>query len=363
MEKEEVLKVLDKVTDPELGISIVKMGMISEKNIEITDNEIKCNVELTTPACPLKNNIKGDVEKALNEAFGEKYKIKVQLTSSVRNSTANSSYLPSSRMINLDNIKDVKNIIAVYSCKGGVGKSTVSVNLALSLAKYGANVGLLDLDLHGPNIPLMLGLVGQPKIRNSKIVPPEVYGMKVLSVGLLVDNSSPIIWRGPIQSTAVKQLFEDVNWDNIDYLVLDLPPGTGDIHITLSQNVPISGIVSVSTPQLVAIIDTVKGVNLFEKMGISNLGIVINMSYYICQHCGEKNYIFPRAELNKMIEDKNLPILAELPIDPKLAELSDKGIPIVEELPESETTKIFLELASKVASSLSVITVKKSLQK
>lgn len=361
MDREEVLKVLDNVIDPELRVSIVKAGMVKE--VLIDGEELICKIELTTPACPLKDTIKSNIQKVLEESFGDNHKIKVELVSSVRKSPENPLYSSTTnRMINLDNIKNVKNIIAVYSCKGGVGKTTVSVNLALSLAKYGAKVGLLDLDLHGPNVPLMLGLVGQPKIRESKIVPPEIYGIKVLSIGLLIDNSSPVIWRGPIQSTAVKQLFEDVNWGELDYLVLDLPPGTGDIHITLSQNIPISGIVSVSTPQLVAVIDTLKGVNMFEKMGIPNLGIVLNMSYYICLHCGQKNYILPKTDLDKYLEDKNLPILAELPIDPKVAELSDKGTPIVEELPNSETTKLFLEIASKVASSLSIIAVKKSLR-
>ena len=357
MTKEKVIDVLKTVIDPEVGIDIVRMGMV--KNVEISGDEIKCEIALTTPACPLATEIKQNVQKTLEENFSKEYKIEVVLTSNVRK--AKETVVGAQRMINLDTIKNVKNIIGVYSCKGGVGKSTLSVNLALALAKAGAKVGLLDLDLHGPNIPLMLGVVGMPKIRDNKIQPVEVFGIKTLSIGLLIDNSSPVIWRGPIQTTAVKQLFEDVNWGDLDYLILDLPPGSGDIQITLSQNIPISGIVTISTPQLVAVIDTLKGINLFEKMGIPNLGIVINMAYYICSHCGEKNYIFPKADLELYLKDKNIPILGEIPIDPLIAQGSDQGKPVVSEYPEHEVSKIYQEIASKVASSLSVRTIKREL--
>ncbi|MCX8028389.1 MAG: Mrp/NBP35 family ATP-binding protein [Brevinematales bacterium] len=358
--KEDVITTLRQVLDPDLGVDIVKMGMVG--NIDIKEDEITCEIVLTTPACPVKSKIEEDVNYVLKERFGDKYKISVSMNSKVVRAPENPTYkTPVNRIINLENIKDVKNIVAVYSCKGGVGKSTVSVNLALSLAKYGSKVGLLDLDLHGPNIPLMLGLVGQPKIRNSKIIPPEIYGIKVLSVGLLTDNSSPIIWRGPIQTTAVKQLFEDVGWGELDYLVLDLPPGTGDIQITLSQNIPISGIVMVSTPQLVAVIDTVKGVNMFEKMGVPILGMVLNMAYYVCLDCGTKNYIFPKADINNYLDNKKLEILSEIPLDPKVAEYSDKGTPIVIEDENHYVSGIYMSLASKVASLLSTHSIKKSL--
>ncbi|MCS7299629.1 MAG: P-loop NTPase [Spirochaetia bacterium] len=358
--REDVIDTLRSVLDPDLGIDIVRMGMVGD--VSINENEINCEIVLTTPACPVKSKIESDVEYVLKERFGSDYKINVTMKSKVVKAPENPTYkTPVNRIINLDNIKDVKNIIAVYSCKGGVGKTTVSVNLALSLAKYGSKVGLLDLDLHGPNIPIMLGLVGQPKIRNSKIVPPEIHGIKVLSVGLLTDDSSPIIWRGPIQTTAVKQLFEDVGWGDLDYLVLDLPPGTGDIQITLSQNIPISGIVMVSTPQLVAVIDTVKGVNMFEKMGVPILGMVLNMAYLACEHCGEKNYIFPRADINKYLENRKLDILGEIPLSPRVAELSDKGTPIVYEDESHFISKIYMDIASKVASILSTLSMKKAL--
>jgi ATP-binding protein involved in chromosome partitioning len=357
MTKESVIEVLKTVIDPEVGVDIVRMGMV--KNVEISDGEIKCEIALTTPACPLATEIKENVKKTLEENFGKENKINIVLVSDVRKSKETTIGIQ--RIVNLDTIKNVKNIIGVYSCKGGVGKSTLSVNLALALAKAGAKVGLLDLDLHGPNIPLMLGIVGTPKIRDSKIQPVEVMGMKVLSIGLLIDNSSPVVWRGPIQTTAVKQLFEDVNWGDLDYLILDLPPGSGDIQLTLAQNIPISGIVTISTPQLVAVVDTIKGINLFEKVGIPNLGIVINMAYYVCSHCGEKNYIFPKADIDLYLKDKNIPILGEIPIDPLIAQGSDQGKPIVYEYPEYEISKIYREIASKVASSLSVRTVKREL--
>lgn len=358
--REDVIDTLRSVLDPDLGIDIVRMGMVGD--VSINENEINCEIVLTTPACPVKSKIESDVEYVLKERFGSDYKISVTVKSKVVKAPENPAYkTPVNRIINLDNIKDVKNIIAVYSCKGGVGKTTVSVNLALSLAKYGSKVGLLDLDLHGPNIPMMLGLVGQPKIRNSKIVPPEIYGIKVLSVGLLTDASSPIIWRGPIQTTAVKQLFEDVSWGDLDYLVLDLPPGTGDVQITLSQNIPISGIVMVSTPQLVAVMDTIKGVNMFEKMGVPILGMVLNMSYLVCEHCGEKNYIFPRADINRYLENRKLDILGEIPLSPRVAELSDKGTPIVQEDESHFISKIYMDIASKVASILSTLSMRKAL--
>ena len=359
VKEEDVKNVLKKVIDPDLGIDIVKMGMVSNVKVDENSKKIECEIVLTTPACPAKSKIEDDVRNVLNEEFSKNYTIDVSFKSVVKRAPENVAYkTQASKIINLDNIKDVKNIVAIYSCKGGVGKSTVSVNLALSLAKYGAKVGLLDLDLHGPNVPIMLGLVGQPKIRNSKIVPPEIYGMKVISVGLLIDNSSPIIWRGPIQTTAVKQLFEDVGWGELDYLILDLPPGSGDIHITLSQNIPLSGIVVVSTPQLVAMIDTIKGVNMFEKMGTPILGMIINMAYYLCSHCKEKNYIFPRVDINNHDEIKNINILGEIPFDYEIAELSDKGSPIVIEKENHHISKLFLEIASKVAASLSILSSK-----
>lgn len=357
--KEEIISALRQVMDPDLGIDIVKMGMV--RDVEVREGEIFCDIVLTTPACPAKSKIENDVKEVLEKNFGKSYKINVSMRSEVKKAPENPTYkTPVNRIINLDNIKDVKNIVAVYSCKGGVGKSTVSVNLSLALAQQGAKVGLLDLDLHGPNIPIMLGLVGQPKIRNSKIVPPEIYGLKVMSVGLLTDNSSPIIWRGPIQTTAVKQLFEDVGWGDLDYLVLDLPPGTGDIHITLSQNIPISGMVMVSTPQLVSVIDTVKGVNMFEKMGVPIIGMILNMAYYICSKCGEKNYVFPKVNIEDYLDGKKVDILGEIPIDPKIALSSDKGVPIVIDDAQSEVSKTFMEISSKVASYLSTIAIKNS---
>ncbi|MEN2998548.1 MAG: P-loop NTPase [Brevinematia bacterium] len=357
--RDEVIEVLKHVTDPEVGRDIVEMGMV--RTIEVKENEIECEIILTTPACPAKNKIESDVKNILNQKFGEKYKINVIVGSDVRKAPDNPIYRASgARIINLDNIEKIRNIIAVYSCKGGVGKTTVAVNLSIALAKYGARVGLLDLDLHGPNVPTMLGLIGQPKVKDLKIIPPEIYGVKVFSPGLLIDRSFPIMWRGPIQTVAVKQLFEDILWGEIDYLVLDLPPGTGDIHITLSQNIPISGMVMVSTPQLLAIIDTIKGVNMFEKMGVPTIGIILNMSYYLCPHCSRKIHIFPKVNIDDYSEGQKIDILGELPLDPKIAELSDRGIPIVIEDEENYISKLFADISSKVASNLSTISIKKS---
>lgn len=246
----------------------------------------------------------------------------------------------------------VKNTIAVASGKGGVGKSTVAVNLSVALAKDGAKVGLIDADVYGPSIPLMLGLTEKPKVYQSensvKMLPLEKYGVKLMSIGLLVDENSPVIWRGPMASGAVKQFMSDVDWGELDYLIFDLPPGTGDIQLTLVQTIPLTGAVVVTTPQEVSLIDARKAFKMFERVNVPVLGVVENMSYFIAPDTGTKHDIFGSGGGSKMAEAYNAYFLGGIPIDPRVREGGDKGVPIVYDIPDSEHSKIVMEIAGNL---------------
>jgi ATP-binding protein involved in chromosome partitioning len=246
----------------------------------------------------------------------------------------------------------VKNTIAVASGKGGVGKSTVAVNLSVALAKDGAKVGLIDADVYGPSIPLMLGLTEKPKVYQSensvKMLPLEKYGVKLMSIGLLVDENSPVIWRGPMASGAVKQFMSDVDWGELDYLIFDLPPGTGDIQLTLVQTIPLTGAVVVTTPQEVSLIDARKAFKMFERVNVPVLGVVENMSYFVAPDTGKKYDIFGIGGGLKMSEQYNAFFLGGIPIDPRVREGGDKGVPIVYDIPDSEHSKIMMEIAGKL---------------
>jgi ATP-binding protein involved in chromosome partitioning len=246
----------------------------------------------------------------------------------------------------------VKNTIAVASGKGGVGKSTVAVNLAVALAKDGAKVGLIDADVYGPSIPLMLGITERPKVyqaENSvKMLPLEKYGIKLMSIGLLVDESAPVIWRGPMASGAVKQFMSDVDWGELDYLIFDLPPGTGDIQLTLVQTIPLTGAVVVTTPQEVSLIDARKAFKMFERVNVPILGVVENMSYFIAPDTGKRYDIFGSGGGSKMAQQYNAFFLGGIPIDPRVREGGDKGIPIVYDIPDSEHARIMMQIASNL---------------
>jgi len=348
MNKERVLQALDKVMDPELGKSLVQLNMV--RNIQIDKDKVSFDLILTTPACPLKDTIKADAEKALKEAGASEVKINLDSEVASHKSTANKT-----SMIDPAAFLGIKNIIPVYSTKGGVGKSTVAVNLALSLAETGAKVAILDLDLYGPSIPRMLNIKESPKSDGEKIFPIEKNKVKVMSIGFLMpDPTQPVIWRGPLTSGAVKQLFEDVLWEDIDYMVVDLPPGTGDVLITFAQSVPVTGAIFVTTPQSVAVDDTIKGAKMFEKLNVPSLGVVSNMSYFKCPKCGEKTKIFPINGMNLLNDIMHLEILADLPFDPIIAQSGDEGKPAVIAYPKSETAKAFRNLAGVVASRVSI---------
>lgn len=347
--KEQVLKALTNVDDPDLGKDLVTLNMV--RDIEIDGLNVSFTVVLTTPACPMKEMIEKACVNAVKIFVNREANVKVHMTSNVN----------SNRKDNLALLPDVKNIIAVASGKGGVGKSTVSVNLALALSQSGAKVGILDADIYGPSIPIMLGLRDErPKMIDvngkGKIVPIEKYGVKAMSIGLLVDEKQAVVWRGPMASSALKQFITDVHWEELDYLVIDLPPGTGDVHLTLVQAVPITGAVIVSTPQPVAAADAKKAIMMFKQpqINIPIVGVVENMAYFTPAELPEnKYYLFGKGGAYKMAEQFELPFLGEVPLVQSIREAGDSGIPAVLD-DTNPAGEIFMNLASNVARNISL---------
>lgn len=347
--KEAVLKALGNVQEPDLGKDLVTLNMIQD--IEIDGKNVTFTVVLTTPACPLKEMIEKACVNAIHILVNKEAVVKVNMTANVG----------SNRKDNKAVLSGVKNIIMVASGKGGVGKSTVSVNLALGLAQEGAKVGLLDADIYGPSIPIMLGIRDErPKMMDvdgkGMIVPIERFGIKAMSIGLLVDEKQAVIWRGPMASSALKQFVSDVYWGELDYLVIDLPPGTGDVHLTLVQAVPVTGAVIVSTPQAVAAADAKKAIMMFKQpnINIPILGIVENMAYFTPAELPEnKYYIFGKGGAMQMAEQFELPFLGEIPLVQSIREGGDRGIPAILD-DESLTREIFTNLTQKVARNISI---------
>lgn len=346
--KELVLKALGNVNDPDLHRDLVSLNMIKE--ININRNSISVTVELTTPACPLKGKIEEDCIAAIKQEIPSADKIEITMSSKVQPSLAQ-------KMNQL--IPGVKNTIAVASGKGGVGKSTVAVNLAVALALDGAKVGLIDADIYGPSVPMMLGINDKPRIyqdaATAKMLPLENYGIKVMSIGFLIDDDAPVIWRGPMASGAIKQFMSDVHWDELDYLIFDLPPGTGDIQLTLVQTLPLTGAIVVTTPQDVSIIDVRKAVSMFQKVNVPILGIVENMSYFVAPDTGKRYDIFGTDGGKKLAEQLSIKLLGQLPINQAVREGGDNGKPIVFHQSESEQAKKFLEISRNLASEISII--------
>jgi ATP-binding protein involved in chromosome partitioning len=341
--KENILESLKVVTDPDLHRDIVSLGFV--KNIEITGSDVNFDLQLTTPACPVRDQFRVECEKAIRSTIAGVGKIGITMTSSVRSqmNAQSEAILPG-----------VKNTVAVASGKGGVGKSTVAVNLAVALAMEGASVGLVDADVYGPSIPLMFGINDRPKLSQNKIVPLEKYGVKLMSIGFLVDPMQAVIWRGPMASGAVKQFLEDVSWGELDYLIFDLPPGTGDIQLTLVQTIPLTGAVIVSTPQDVALADAKKGLVMFNKVNVPVLGIVENMSYFVCTHCGQRENIFDSGGGKRTSEELNVPFLGEIPIDTKIRVGGDLGDPIVHGAANSPQAEAIRVIARNMAAQISI---------
>ena len=345
---DQVLEKLSTVVDPDLKQDIVSMGMI--KDLELNDGNLKFTLELTTPACPFNVEIEDDVRRVLGE-IPELKNFDMNVTAKVMEG----------RSLDEDTgMATVKNIIGVASGKGGVGKSTVSLNLALALSQTGAKVGLLDADIYGPSIPLMLGMKdGYMEVEDNKLQPAESNGLKVVSFGFFAEQShQAAIYRGPIISGILKQFLVDTNWSDLDYLIVDLPPGTGDIPLTLAQTIPITGILVVTTPQDVASNVAVKAIGMFEKLNVPIIGVVENMSHFICPKCDEKHYIFGEGGARKISEQFNMPFLGEIPLNSGIMSGSDLGKPIMITNPESPSADAFRASAKNIAAQCSILAAK-----
>ncbi len=349
MTTEAVLKALGTVQEPDLKKDLVTLNMV--RDVQIKEGAVEFTIVLTTPACPLKEKMRRDCEKAIHELVSEELEVVV-------NFTANTS----SMRVDLSSVlPGVKNIIAVVSGKGGVGKSTVSANLALALAQQGASVGLLDADIYGPSVPIMFGVRGQRPLMQhidgkDKIIPLEQYGIKLISIGLLVDEKSAVVWRGPMASSAIRQFVTDVHWGELDYLVIDMPPGTGDIHLTLVQTIPVTGAVVVTTPQEVALADAKKAIAMFgqAQIRVPIIGLVENMSWFTpLELPHNRYYLFGKDGGKNLADQLDMNFLGQIPLVQGIREGGDKGIPAM--MGEDEITKeAFASFASATIRAIAV---------
>jgi ATP-binding protein involved in chromosome partitioning len=340
--QEQVLAALKAVQDPDLHKDIVALGFV--KDVKVSGAEVDFTIELTTPACPVRDQMKAEAEQRVAALPGVTA-ARAKMTADVR---ARGGF-------GRQEVPGIRNILAVGAGKGGVGKSTTAVNLALALLRKGARVGLMDADVYGPNIPQMLGIRQQPEVSGDKrMIPPQGYGLKVMSMGMLVPADQPVIWRGPMLHGAVQQFMRDVEWGELDYLVVDLPPGTGDVSLSMSQSVPVAGAVVVTTPQSVSVADVRKAVAMFRQLNIPVLGVVENMSYFVCGHCQERTDIFGHGGGQRMAEELSIPFLGEVPIDTRVRSGGDDGRPIVAEAPDAPAAVAFTQVAGKVAAQLSI---------
>lgn len=347
--EEKVLNALRRVNDPDIKKDLVTLNMI--RDVQVQDNTISFTVVLTTPACPLKELIRKNCVQAIQEDFGPEVTVNIEMTADV--TSVRNSQLPV--------LPNVKNIICVASGKGGVGKSTVAVNLALALAQSGAQVGIIDADIHGPSIPMMLGVRGvRPEVRKIKekhyIVPLEAQGIKILSIGLLIDEKQAVVWRGPMVTSALKQFVTDCLWGKLDYMIVDMPPGTGDVHLTIASTVQVTGVVLVSTPQEVALADAQKALSMFrlDTMNVPILGIVENMAWFSPAELPEnKYYLFGFEGAKRMAESYELPLLAQIPLIQGIREGGDTGQPVA--LSDNPAMAAYWqELAAQVARQVAI---------
>ena len=349
MTRDKIMDALSTVQEPDLGKDIVTLNMV--KDIEIKGDDVSFTVILTTPACPLKDLIKKACADAIHLLVDKNATVHVQFASNTSSNRKDARAL----------LPRVKNIIAIVSGKGGVGKSTVAANFAIALSMGGAKTGLMDADIYGPSMPIMFGVRGEhPKMMNvdgkGMIVPLERYGIKLMSIGLLVDEKNAVVWRGPMVSSAVRQFVTDVLWDELDYLIIDMPPGTGDIHLTLVQTVPVTGVIVVTTPQDVALADAKKGIAMFSQGGLKVpiIGLVENMSYFSPKELpGNKYYIFGKEGGKRLAEEYDIPFLGQIPLVQSIREGGDEGIPIM--MSDDVLTKeAFTEFAGKAARSIAM---------
>jgi len=338
-----VLDALRQVQDPDLHRDIVSLGFV--KNLSISEGHVAFDVELTTPACPVKEQLRRRCEEVVAGLAGVD-RVSVTMTAKVAGAARRDATL----------LAGVKNVIAVASGKGGVGKSTTAVHLALALRESGARVGLMDADIYGPSVPMMLGVKGRPEVTpDRRLLPAEAHGVSLMSMGFLAQSSEAVIWRGPMVSNMVQQFLAVVDWGDLDYLVIDLPPGTGDAQLTLTQQAPLSGAVIVTTPQEVSLIDARKGLRMFQQVNVPVLGIVENMSYFVCDGCGKRSEIFGTGGGAKVAEEFGVPLLGRIPIDPAVVAGGDTGVPVLLSHPESPVSVATREFASAVAARLSIV--------
>jgi len=346
---EKILAALRNVQEPDLGKDLVTLNMIQD--IEIKGNEVSFTVVLTTPACPMKDMMRTACENAIRLLVSKEAVVKVNFTAQTTSKRVDAGAI----------LPQVKNIIAVFSGKGGVGKSTVAANLALALSQGGASVGLMDADIYGPSVPIMFGVRGERPLMedvNGKgmILPLERFGIKLMSIGLLVDEKNTVVWRGPMASSAVKQFVSDVKWGSLDYLIIDMPPGTGDIHLTLLQTVPVTGSVIVTTPQDVALADAKKGIAMFgqAQLNVPLIGLVENMSYFTPAELPDNRYyIFGKQGGRRLADEYDIPFLGEIPLVQSIREGGDQGVPAMMG-DELVTKQAFTQFASLVVRSIAM---------
>ena len=339
-----VLEALKVVQDPDLHKDIVSLGFI--KDLNISRGDVSFTIELTTPACPVKDQMR-DQARAAVMALPGVTAVNVTMSASVRAGAAGGEGARAP-------LPGVKNVIAVGAGKGGVGKTTVAVNLAIALAKAGSRVGIIDGDIYGPNVPIMLGMKTQLTTDGQKILPAEKYGLQVISMGFMTGDDAPIIWRGPMLHGALQQFFREVKWVDLDYLVIDMPPGTGDVALTLSQTVPVAGAIVVTTPQQVSLADSRRAVAMYKKLNIPTLGIVENMSYFVCPSCSHESDIFGRRGGEKMAQELGVPFLGGVPIYQPIREGGDSGVPLLISEPDAPAAKAILEVAARAAAQISI---------
>jgi ATP-binding protein involved in chromosome partitioning len=345
MTREMVLDALKRVSDPDLGADLVALKFVKDKDIVIDDGRVAVAIEMATPSPAKRDAVMARAREVLAALPGVK-DVSVATTFVVKSVSAPEHGKPP--------LPGVKNVIAVGAGKGGVGKTTVAVNLAVALSKCGAKVGLLDADIYGPNVPIMLGLQAQLQTDGKQIRPAEKYGLQVVSMGFLTQDEAPVIWRGPMLHSAIQQFFREVAWTDLDYLVVDMPPGTGDVALSLSQTVPAAGAIVVTTPQQVSLADSRRAVRMYQKLKIPVLGLVENMSFYECTNCHEHADIFGHGGGEQVAEQLDIPFLGRLPLYQPIRVGSDRGIPLVIAEPDSAGSRAFMDVAEATMAQLAV---------
>ena len=348
MNEQQILKALEVVMDPDLHKNIVELGFV--QNLKITsEGSVSLDLVLTTPACPVRDRFKEQCEKIILSLGATSADVRLSATSK----SANHAAMPSGESF----LGKVHRIIGVASGKGGVGKSTVTANLGMALSLAGARVGILDADIYGPSMSLMFGIDTAPEVHEDKTITPVSVkgGIEIVSMAMFADSDKATIWRGPMASQMIQNFIHRVRWGELDYLLIDFPPGTGDIQLTLTQNCPISAAVVVTTPQEVALADCRKGLAMFDSVGVPALGIVENMSYFICDGCGKSHNIFRTGGGERIAKSLGVPLLGKVPLEPGVADCGDLGTPVVLRYPNSESARVFVDIAEKVVRSLSIL--------